>query len=350
MKQDTQNEANSLPGQAINQHANSDFSQNGVFKPIVGQHPAMMQVLQLINRVAPTDATVLIIGETGTGKELVANALHYKSMRRNGPLIPVNCAALPENLLESELFGHVRGAYTGAVDDKPGWFECADHGTIFLDEIDSMPLALQARLLRILQTNNFSRLGSRKIRHCNVRVVAAANHDIRELVKIGQFRQELYFRLNLLEICLPPLRERRSDISLLADYFLKHYTRKHKKLYLRFSPKVTHVLLNYDYPGNVRELENMIHGGVIQAQDRMIRRFHLPSRIQCTALSTANHFSAFKLAKKCVIQQFEVDYLSKCLRATEGNITRAARMAGLHVSNFHRKMEQHHLRASSFKP
>ena len=316
---------------------------------IVGKHPRMLELLELVEQVADTDATVLIVGETGTGKELIANALHQKSNRWGKPFVPVNCAALPEHLLESELFGHVRGAYTGAVEDKPGWFECADQGTIFLDEINDMPLPLQLRLLRILQSNCYSRVGSRQIRHCNVRVVAAANRDIRQLVAAGHFREELYFRLNLIELHIPPLRERKSDIPMLASYFLHLFGKKHQKQQLHLSRAAKKLLLAHDYSGNVRELENIVHGAILLAKEHVIQPCHLPVHVHRHQVCNNGKWLPFQMAKKRNIEQFETDYLCNCLRASHGNITQAAQMAGLHVSNFHHKMKQHHINAAAFK-
>lgn len=220
------------------------------FESIIGHHPKMVEILRLVSRIADSDATVLIQGETGTGKELIAQALHYNSHRRDKPFIPVNCGAIPEQFLESELFGHVRGAFTGAVADKAGWFERANGGTIFLDEISDMSPALQVRLLRVLQTGEYARVGSTEIRHCDVRVVAASSRDLRELIREGAFREEVYYRLNVIDIQLPPLRERKTDVILIAHHYLHLFGEKQGNPNLTLSQAATNILASYDYLGN----------------------------------------------------------------------------------------------------
>jgi Nif-specific regulatory protein len=321
------------------------------FESIVGSHPKIVEILKLISQIADTDATVLIQGESGTGKELVAKAIHFNSSRRDKPFIPINCAALPENLLESELFGHVRGAFTGAVRDKPGWFERADGGTLFLDEIGDMASSLQVKLLRVLQTGDYSRLGSTEIRHCNVRVIAAASKDLRKSISDGRFREELYYRLNVIDIVVPPLRDRKCDIPLLVAHFLKKYCAQLNKKMLRLSRDAEHLLLQYDFPGNIRELENAIQRAVVLTESGTIETSQLPPDIsrQVTQKSAQEKPASFKAAKQKAVNAFEKDYLAECLRTSKGNISLAAKCAGMDVKNFHVKMKKCGIDPASFK-
>ncbi len=318
------------------------------FGSIVGQHPAMLEILQLISRVADTDATVLIQGESGTGKELIARALHFNSRRKDKVFIPVNCGALPEQLLESELFGHVRGAFTGAIKDKAGWFECANNGTIFLDEVNDMSPALQARLLRILQTGEYSRVGTTDIQKCDVRVVAASCKHLQAMIKAGKFREELYYRLNVVDLYLPPLRERKSDIPLLMQHFLKIYTVKHGKPELKLSPEVESLLMHYDYPGNIRELENIIQRAVILATGPVISAANLPVtifQIETNDIPTTNLSEGRRLA----IEKSEKEIVTNCLRAAAGHISKAAKLAQVDVSNFHKLIRKYGIDPHPFK-
>jgi Nif-specific regulatory protein len=230
---------------------------------VIGSSPAMREVARLTRLVAPTRARVLIIGETGAGKELIARAVHRLSRRSDGPYVRVNCGALSEGLLESELFGHVKGAFTGAVDNKAGRFEAAHSGTIFLDEISSMSFRLQVKLLRVLQEREFERVGDSKTIKVDVRVVAATNQSLEEQIAAGNFRDDLYYRLNVVPIYLPPLRERREDIPRLAEFFLRRYAEENKRDIPAVSPRLAEALVSYDWPGNVRELENYIERLVV---------------------------------------------------------------------------------------
>src|SRR5215217_9489903 len=230
---------------------------------IVGSSPAMREVYRLTRMAAPTNASVLLIGETGTGKEVIARALHKRSQRATGPYIRVNCGALHENLLESELFGHVKGAFTGAIENKTGRFEAAHGGTVFLDEISSMSAKLQVKLLRVLQEREFERVGDSKTIRVDVRLVAATNAQLEQAVEDGEFREDLYYRLNVVPIPLPPLRERRDDIPLLAQFFLKRYGEANRRDVPDLTPELARALQGYDWPGNVRELENTIERLVV---------------------------------------------------------------------------------------
>ncbi len=256
------------------------------FNQIVGNAPPMQQVFKLVERVANTDSTILILGESGTGKELVARALHFNSARQHAPFVPINCSALPEALLESELFGHRRGAFTGAINDKKGLFQEADSGTIFLDEIGSMSAVLQSRLLRVLQEREIRRVGDNTAIYVNVRVLAATNEPLEKKIKEGAFREDLYYRLNVIPIQLPALRERRDDIPLLVAHFLRNKTSSRNGPPLRMTRRAMEILCAYDWPGNVRELENAIERAVTLSEDETVHAADLPpSLVQKVNLS-----------------------------------------------------------------
>lgn len=255
------------------------------FENFIGDSSQMNKVFRVIEKVADTDSTVLILGESGTGKELVAKAIHYHSMRRDKPLIPVNCGAIPEELLESELFGHEKGAFTNAIRTRIGRFELADGGTIFLDEVAEMSPHLQVKLLRVLQEQEFERLGGTKTIKCDVRILAATNKDLEKVIEDGSFREDLYYRLKVIPIEIPPLRERRSDIPLLIHHFLEMMTRAKKKKIKGLSKDVMNALVSYDWPGNVRELENIIERMVILSEGDHLTGVDLPEKI-CEKQST----------------------------------------------------------------
>jgi len=252
---------------------------------IIGDSGRMVEVVSLVQRVAASEATVLIRGESGTGKELIAKAIHYASPRAARPLVRVNCAALPENLLESELFGHEKGSFTGAIASRKGRFELADTGTLFLDEIGDLPLHLQAKLLRVLQEREFERVGSSQPIKVNVRVLSATHRDLESLLRVGQFREDLYYRLNVVTIVVPPLRERREDLPALMDHFLKLFAAKNSKTLRGFSREARDALLRYDYPGNVRELENLIERAVVLSRGDLIGRGDLPLTVEAPEAS-----------------------------------------------------------------
>jgi len=247
---------------------------------LIGSGPAMQEVYRLTRQVAQSNASVLLLGETGTGKELVAKAIHQLSRRASGPFVRVNCGALHENLLESELFGHVRGAFTGAVDNRTGRFQAAHTGTIFLDEINSTTPKLQVKLLRVLQEHEFERVGDSHTIRVDTRVIAASNRDLIEEIEAGRFREDLYYRLNVVTIRLPALRERREDIPALTDHFLKLYSQCNNRHVLRVEPKAMEALQAYDWPGNVRELQNYIERGVVLAQGEELTLDLLPETLQ----------------------------------------------------------------------
>jgi DNA-binding NtrC family response regulator len=305
----------------------------------------MQRLLRLVARVAPTDSTVLLLGESGTGKELVARSLHLLSRRAQGPFVPVNVGALPESLVESELFGHARGAFTNAAGERAGLVEEADRGTLFLDEIGDMPLPAQVKLLRTLENGEVRRLGENTPRMVDVRVVAATHRDLQALVAEGRFRADLYFRLNVVQLELPPLRERREDIGLLASYFLDRASRRQERGALEFRPEAMALLERYDYPGNVRELENAIEHAVTLSEGAAIGPGDLPAAIRSPRLlprahegagdepageSAARSFAAAQAARDALsLDDVTREHVLRVLARHGGNATAAAKQLGL---------------------
>jgi transcriptional regulator with GAF, ATPase, and Fis domain len=311
----------------------------------------MLKLFDQLAQIATTDAPVLITGETGTGKELIARELHTRSLRQNKDLVTLNCSAIPENLLESELFGHEKGAFTGADKDKPGWFEMADQGTIFLDEIGELSPATQAKLLRVIQFGESTPVGSKRTRKIDVRLLTATNRDLPALVRTGKFRKDLYFRLNVFELCLPPLRERGHDIIALAEHFLELAAQKANKRSIILSENASALLLDYPFPGNVRELENIIQRAIFFCKESHITAEDLQLlNIDDPGTPTVAHSSQdFKKAKSALLDQFEKEFLTSHLNKTKGNISLAAQNAGMYKKNFIDKMKRHNIRAEQFK-
>jgi len=303
---------------------------------IIGTSPAMRQVLELVEQVAPSSATILLQGESGTGKELIANAIHLGSPRRDGTFIKVNCAALPETLLESELFGYEKGAFTGAVARKEGRFELANGGTLFLDEVGDLSLATQAKLLRVLQEGEFERLGGTKTLKVDVRLVAATNTNLTQAVKEKRFRGDLYYRLNVITINLPPLRERQEDIPLLAQHFLLTYSRKNNKAIDGFSQEAMDLLLEYPWPGNVRELENIIERAVVLTKGRVIGPADLPEAIG----RVKRDERVVPIPVGMPLEEVELRLIEETLRRTKGDKTLAAKLLGIASRTIYRKMKE----------
>jgi len=292
---------------------------------IIGNCSAMRAVYEQIVQVAGSTATVLIRGESGTGKELAARAVHYGSERRNNAFVSVNCAALPENLIESELFGHEKGAFTGAIQQRKGRFEMANGGTIFLDEIGDISPAVQVRLLRVLQERTFERVGSSESVPVNVRVLAATSRNLEKEIEEGTFREDLYYRLNVFPIILPPLRERRSDIMLLADHFLQKYGEMYGKSIKRISTAAINMMMAYHWPGNVRELENCIERAVLTASDEVIHGYNLPPSLQTSDETRTSIFPKDGADLKTMVESYEKEIIIDALKKHRGNAAATAR-------------------------
>lgn len=321
------------------------------FAGIIGNHPELIKNLQLVSQIADTEATIIIYGETGTGKELISHAIHENSRRSNKPFVPLNCGALVESLLESELFGYVKGAFTGADKSKQGWFEYANGGTIFLDEIHAMSPTLQMKLLRVLQTGEFSMVGDREFKKTDVRIIAATNQNLNELVEKGEFREELFYRIDVIDVTLPPLRNRPCDIPLLIDHFLKIFSRQYRKGDLQLSPETKGMLYQYDYPGNIRELRNIVERVVILSENNIINAVCLPKRVAGN-VKPKTHFqpsASFKDAKRVALERFEKGYLTDCLEKSKGNISLASRNAGICITHFYSKLKQYNINPHVFK-
>jgi DNA-binding NtrC family response regulator len=317
------------------------------FTNIIGTSEPIAQLFELIRKVADTDSTVLLLGESGTGKELIARALHYNSHRRQGNLVAVNCAAIPEELLESELFGHERGAFTHAIRTRIGRFEQASGGTIFLDEIADMSPALQVKLLRVLQEHSFERIGGVKSIKVDIRVVAATNQDLETLVKQSNFREDLYYRLNVIPIRIPPLRDRVADIPLLVSHFLQEFSKKKKKPAKRLSPQAMDLLTRYPWPGNVRELENLVERLVILTEGDMVEVADLPQRFReadsLGAEAQSIDFPADGLNLPQALQEFERRLILQALERSNWVKSRAAQLLSLNRTTLIEKMKKQQL-------
>lgn len=317
----------------------------------VGRDSKVLEVLNLVKQVADTNATVLITGESGTGKEIIARLLHQKNSNRNDmPFISVNCGAIADTLQESELFGHAKGAFTGATSQKIGKFEAAEGGTIFLDEINEMSNAMQVKLLRILQSGEYSPVGIAENKYIDVRVVAAAGQELSALIEEGKFRKDLYYRLNVIRLDLPPLRERKADIPLLINHFLRSYGDVYNKPCLRLHSTVEDLLMMYNYPGNIRELENIIHRAIILCRTKCISSELLPPEIfsQQHRVSEASGKS-FHETKALVVEEFERQYLISRLMECGGIVCRAAKLSGLSERNFHEKLKKYSIDGRSYR-
>ncbi|MCK5541973.1 MAG: sigma 54-interacting transcriptional regulator [Desulfobacterales bacterium] len=314
------------------------------FSNLIGNSNKMREVMQMISQVSKSNATVLIRGESGTGKELVANSIHYNSHRNKNPFIKLNCAAIPTNLIESELFGHTKGAFTGASSSKKGKFEMADKGTLFLDEIGNMDLSVQIKLLRFLQEKEFEQVGGLKKIKTDIRIIAATNSNLEEMVQKGLFRNDLYFRLNVFPIYIPSLRMRKTDILLLADHFLEKYSNEHKKNIKRFSTPAIDMMMIYHWPGNVRELENCIERAVILCNDEAVHNFHLPPSLQ-----VENKTSSESLLFENSVAAFEKKILIDSLGKTKGNIKNSAKQIGITVRKFSYKADKYNIKYKKYR-
>ena len=307
--------------QEENLHLMQELKEKYDFTHLIGNSGAMRRVYEQVAQVARSNATVLLRGESGTGKEMIASAIHYNSLRSKRPFVRINCAALPDTLIESELFGHEKGAFTGADRLKKGRFEMAEGGTLFLDEIGDLPLQTQIKLLRVLQEREFERLGGTETIRANIRLITATNKNLEEAIAKGEFREDLYYRLNVFTIFLPPLRERKSDILLLAEHFLEKYEKEHGKHIKRISTPAIDMLMSYHFPGNVRELENTIERAVLVCDSSVIHGHHLPPTLQTAEVSGTET----RLTLASAIAAFERDLIIDTLKSTSGNIAAAAR-------------------------
>jgi two-component system response regulator AtoC len=308
---------------------------------IIGESPAMKQVYAKIRRAAPSDSTVLLTGESGTGKELAARAIHLLSPRKDEEFVAVDCSALVETLLESELFGHVKGSFTGALQTKHGLFELANHGTFFFDEITNLSLNIQAKLLRVIQEREFMQVGSQKRIKLDIRIIASSNRDLKEAIKGGTFREDLFYRLSVIPIHLPPLRERTGDIPRLVEYFLKEYSQKGNREVTGFSPKAMKLLEAYSWPGNVRELAHTIERIVILEDGEVVQPEHLPSFIT----QRQGEFQVFS-DENYTLEELEKRYIQFILRRTRGRRQDAARILGINRKTLSHKIEKFNLRVN----
>jgi len=317
------------------------FDKETHFSQIIGKTPVIQQVFQTVQKIAPTDSTVLITGETGVGKELIAREIHSGSQRRDHPFVKVNCAAIPETLLESDLFGHEKGAFTGAVTTKPGRFEIAHEGTILLDEIGEMPLHLQAKLLGVIQDKSFDRVGGVKTIKVDIRIIAATNQDLQTAIQSGKFRSDLFYRLNVVPIHIPPLRERKDDLIPLVGYFLKKFTGKYLKKINNVSPEVMATFSNYGWPGNIRELENVLERMVLMSETDTLTPDQLPAEIRGTV--TTVEAPTLKEKVETVSQMTEKQMIIDALDKTNQNRTKAAELLGISRRTLQNKIKEYGL-------
>jgi len=308
---------------------------------IIGNSPGMVRLFETIAQVAPSEATVLITGESGTGKELIAGAIHYNSERKMGPFVKVNCAALTETLLESELFGHEKGAFTGAHRRKEGQFSLADHGSLFLDEVSEMPLSMQVKLLRVIQEREFARVGGEEVIRVDVRLIAATNKDLAEEIAAGRFREDLFYRLNVVTLHMPPLRERRDDIPLLAQHFLKTFAEKNRKAIKGYTPRSMDHLLRYDWPGNVRELMNAVERMVVLSRADYVDESDLPPAIVEQVGSAPPQLPAQALPADLPLEEVEKASILQTLESAGGNKSEAARRLGITRRTLHKKLKKY---------
>ena len=329
----------------------SEVSSKYRFENIIGPSPQMQNVYRLIAQCAPTNSTVMLTGESGTGKELIARAIHYNSLRKDKPFVAVDCNSLSENLLESEMFGHVKGSFTGAVTNKKGMFEIAESGTLFLDEIGNISLSTQAKLLRVIQEREFKAVGDTRTQSANFRLITATNKDLKAMVAEGTFREDLFYRINIFPILIPPLRERRDDIPPLAFHFLKVFNEELGKKVLEFSEGAMSALVHYDWPGNVRELENTIHRAVILASDKVVRQAHLTNiadmlpRLDLDVPRTSDELKRIKkVAREKSVESIEKQFVLEALKRNAWNVTRSAEETGMQRANFQALMKKYDIR------
>ena len=333
-----------------NQQLRRKLADGNRVEGILGNSSRMREVFEMVQRVADSNATVLLRGESGTGKTLVARALHHNSARSTGPFIVVNCSALPESLLESELFGHEKGAFTGAHERKIGRFEQAEGGTLFLDEIGEISTSVQIKLLNVIQERTYQRLGGTSMLAADIRLVAATNRDLEKAVKNQGFREDLYYRLNVFPVFMPPLRERRTDILLLADHFLIKYSKENDKQIQRISSAAIDMLIQYHWPGNVRELENCMERAVIICDESVIKGFHLPPTLQRSETNTIEYSNMTGTTSLTgAVASFEREMITEALKATNGNQTKAAKYLDTSLRIINYKIHNYGIEPKQFK-
>ena len=321
-----------------------------LFCSIVTDDRGMKKLLKAVETLSNTDSTVLVTGESGTGKELVAKALHTAGMRGDRPFIIIDCGGLPETILESEIFGHVKGAFTGAYTDKKGYLEIAERGTVFFDEISELPFPLQKKLLRVIQEKEYSKVGDTKTKKANIRIIAATNRDLRTEVREGRFREDLYYRLNVVSLRVPPLRERRGDVPLLANYFLTEFNARFKKRVIAVADEVYERMMAYPWPGNVRELRNAIERAVTFKEGNTLFVEDLPEEISAAGDEAAtNRVLAFKEFKEGTIDTMTREYVTTLLTLHKGNVSKAAARAGLDRANFRKLLKRFQVSAADFR-
>ena len=342
--------------QRENSYLREKLAEKPKFPPLIGNSQAMQRLQGQIEQVAKTTATILITGESGTGKELVARAIHFHSLRKDKVFTPLDCSTIPESLIESELFGHLRGSFTGAMKDKKGLVEETRHGTLFLDEIGDLSPAMQVKLLRLLQEGEYKVIGENRIRKVDIRFIAATHQNLPEKIRKGEFREDLFYRLNVINIQLPPLRERKDDIALLAHHFLQKYSTLNGKSFQGFAAEAMEHLMRQEWPGNVRELENVMERGVILAAGNTLRTADLAVSGQLSLAPSAPQMAAqdfysmpFKEAKDRLIEKFHAEYIAKALGRHDGNVSQAAKESGLKRQYLHRLMRDVHVDAKTFK-
>lgn len=341
-----------------NQYLRQEVDNQYPYKQIIGSSPAIKRTFELIRRVAPTSSTVLITGESGTGKELVARAIHEASPRKGKPMVKVNCVAIPDTLLESELFGHLRGSFTDAISSRLGKFELADKSTIFLDEIGDMSLSLQSKILRVLQEREFEPVGGTVPKKVDVRVIAATNRSLNNLVQEGTFREDLYFRLNVIPIHIPPLRDRKEDIPLLSSYFLKKFSDKSGKKIAKISTAAMQILMTHPFPGNIRELENLIERAVVLCTNTVLDIADFQFSTAPTPVSgslesvplaeTRPQAKTYRAAKRNILATFERQFFVDALQTNLGNVSKAAESVGMHRKNFYEKLNLYKIDPEQF--
>ena len=324
-----------------NKHLRAELSKKYSFHNIIGKSPSMQKIFATVRKVADSDATALLIGESGTGKELVARAIHYSGKRKDKNFVAINCSALPDTLLESELFGHTKGAFTGATESKQGLFEYANGGTLLLDEIADTSPSVQAKLLRVIEDKKIRKLGDNKETEIDVRIIAATSRNLKTMIDESTFREDLFYRINVFPISIPALRDRKEDIPLLTEHFLKGRTKLH--------PDALDILTNYNWPGNVRELENVIERTVVFAGDETITQDDLPAEIKNTIFNNIDCSLSYQKAKEKVIKEFNQNFISCTLRQTGGNVTKAAEKLEIDRANLQRLLRKYRIISSEYK-